>query len=170
MSCNEIIQFLLKLTPSSKPRLWVIINLSILLYSVVVLCLLAFTHEGSNKYDRFVREWYLTYDVIVCIVWLLETTLVMVTTHFKTSNTPVEREFPLSKVHIIEWLFALFFVHDSISRSLKKIRGKDHTTEMGLDVTINAIAYAYALYVQYNEYIDKTKQGFTELPDDEEEQ
>jgi hypothetical protein len=174
---DEIGHFIKKFTPSSAPRLWVVINVTILLYSILVLCLLAFTHEGLAWYDALVVEWYLTYDVIVCIVWLVETSLRMMSspvgTPDDTSTSDESPHFRWSKLLIAEWLMAIYFVFDAVSRSRNKSSNgqeADQTISMELDVSICAIAYVYILYVQYKEHEEKLKQGDTEYPSEKQDQ
>ena len=175
MGCtgNEICHIVKKFTPSSAPRLWVVINVTILLYSILLLCLLAFTQEGSNWYDTLVMEWYLTYDVIVCLVWLIETSFRMISsigTDDRTTSSSCNdsAQFRWSKWLVAEWLMALYFVFDSVSRSRNKSSNgqEDETIWMGLDLSINAIAYVYLLYVQYKEHEEKMKQVDSEEPAD----
>lgn len=82
MTFDNIIRLSLRVSPQSIPRFWTWINVTLLLYSAALLFLLAFRDEGDIAYDVFVDEWYLTYDVVICFVWLIETSLTMVQTWF----------------------------------------------------------------------------------------
>jgi hypothetical protein len=75
---DSIFRYALIVSPQSIPRFWTFVNVTLFLYSTALLFLLAFRDEGDWAYDACVDEWYLTYDDVICLVWLIETSLTMV--------------------------------------------------------------------------------------------
>jgi hypothetical protein len=175
MTFDDILRFSLTVSPQSIPRFWTFVNVILLFYSTVLLVILAFRGEGDVTYDLLASEWYLTYDVVICLVWLIETSLTMAqtwlvvikplslssldstTTTGAVSSTPITAASSrstssiCSKWHIIEWILALYFLMDSIVRVVKKVHGNDHTADMVFDVSINCMAYGYVVVAQYLE-------------------
>ena len=174
MKLDDIIRLSLTLSPQSIPQFWTFMNAILLLYSTALLIILAFRDEGDRVYDVLAHEWYLTYDVVVCLVWLVETSLTMAQTWFigavpsssldnntTTITTGTSAVSPITttlssssswwKCHVVEWILALYFVMDSMVRVMKNVHGKGHTTGMAFDVSINLMAYGYVLIAQYLE-------------------
>jgi hypothetical protein len=106
-----------------------------------------FRDEGDVEYDMLSGQWYLLYDVILCIVWLIETSLTMV----QTWIVDIEQSNKCSWFLIILWIFALYATIDSIIRINKKVHGNDHTSDMMIDVVINFLMYGYIVIAQYIE-------------------
>jgi hypothetical protein len=147
-------KFLVKFTPKAAPIIWIFINIAIVLCSVALLCILAFTGEDS-KYDDFARDWYLTYNIVTSIIWLSETSLRMINEAYvpvlshENSNTMLRGCWYHRTTY--EWILAGYFVIDSILMVWKRHKGQDHTDHMGLVVAICVVAYMYAFWVTYTD-------------------
>jgi hypothetical protein len=155
---NDLLRKCLLYSPESAPRYWKFLNTTLFVYSGALLIILAFRDEGEIEYDIFAKEWYLTYDVVTCLVWLIETSLTMAQTWLvveppslssSSSSSTTTSSLIWYKLHIVEWILALYFLTDSIVRITKKVRGKGHTTGMSVDVSINLVAYGYIITAQY---------------------
>lgn len=181
MKFDSIFRYALIVSPQSIPRFWTFVNVTLFLYSTALLIILAFRDEGDWAYDVCADEWYLTYDVVTCLVWLIETSLTMVwlvvtvppsshdsapsspTTNGASAVPPIDTSSSSSstgwkssiwwflKWHIVEWILAFYFLIDSTIRVVKTVHGVDHTADMVFDVGLNFLAYGYILIAQYIE-------------------
>jgi hypothetical protein len=163
---SSIVQVLLRFSPEAAPGFWTIINATIFLYSIALLVIVAFRDEGDIAYDKLAQEWYLTYDVITCLVWLLETSMTMTRTWCNQSSDSTKRTSIWEKLHIVEWILAIYFVADSITRIIRKKRGEDHTVDMALDIGLNVVGYGYILFRQYRERCNKELNDGFQIIDD----
>ena len=168
--CHGLLDFTVDyLTPGRNPLLWVLINASVVVYSLALLVLEAYYAEDESKWAlRLANQSYLVYDFSTTIIWVLETILgavcVMDTTstsrarrashsspkngahnsmHAAISNDETWRfSLPASVLHVI---IALFFLMDSFTTLLTWKWKKEDIVVDAMWVAINLAAYTLVL-------------------------
>ena len=137
---------LLLWSPLAAPYFWLLINASIILYSLFLSCILIIGPD--YKIDHFAIENYLAYDLITCIIWAVELSLSMLS-HVLLSDV---KEWENKRSTQIEAVIAVYFLIYSICNIFKKHRGEEWTDRaMLIDVFINLIAYIYEIFIRVKE-------------------
>jgi len=130
-------------SPLAAPYFWLITNVSIIVYSLFLLYLLA-----NSMVDHFSIENYLAYNVITCLIWFIEVSLVILT-HVRLASV-IELKHRWST--IVEGIFAAYFLIDSTYDILQKHLGSDYSERMMfIDVFINLLAYMFEVYMRMKE-------------------
>ena len=133
-------------SPLAAPNFWLIINASVILYSIFLSYILII--GPKHKIDHFAIENYLAYDFITNFVWLIELLLSMLS-HIRLSDV---KEWENKRSTQIEAAIAFYFLIDSIHNVFKKHKGKKwRDREMFVGVFINLLAYVYEMYVRVKE-------------------
>lgn len=157
------------LTPGRNPLLWVIINSSVMIYSLALLVLEAFYAEDESKWAlRLANQSYLVYDFSTTIIWVLETILGAVSIIDTTDTSRTRRtshssakngvhsgmrasitidetwrfSLPASILHVI---IALCFLMDSFTTLLTWKWRKEDIVVDAMWVAINLAAYTLVL-------------------------
>ena len=122
-------------SPLAAPYFWLTINASIILYSLFLLYLLV-----NSKVDHFSIENYLAYNVITCLIWIIEVSLVILT--YVRLASVIEWKHRWS--HLVEAILAAYFLIFSIYDIFQTHRGADYSERMMIiDLLINLLAYIY---------------------------
>ena len=127
-------------SPQHSPFVWLIINLNVLGYSIVLL-VFALGAAPQSRFAMFTKASYLYYDFITTIVWTCEAGLKewSVRTSHRKELCMIRVELAMS---IIFAVLTTFSLHDSIIQ-------KNEPSIGVWDVIINILAYTYQVYESY---------------------
>ena len=150
------------LAPEHCPMAWLVINASILAYSLILFFMMVC--GGPRRFVNFTKESYLWYDFITTAIWCLEAFL-----REWSSRTSHRRYIWMIRIELV---LALYFVICS-AISLYKFSFRTHKAEGDLiNVVINAIAYAYMVFETGGMAVDSVlrKLGIERAEDNAEEE
>jgi hypothetical protein len=148
---------ILSSTHSPKYLIWTIVNLTVLLFSVVLFVDILYAVDHGNERPVAVAE-FLIYNFVTSLLWILEVAL-------KTYENSKDK-FHLSAATgwmIAEWVVSLYFVCDSVHLVIQWKLNKSDLSEDLSAAVIGIISYSYLTASTFQAY-------YTSLPKCEYEQ
>lgn len=134
---------ILKYSPNSAPRAWLLINGAILAWSVLLLCELLLTISPEDRLEG--TRAYLLYNFGATLIWVVEVGLHLLEHHqlkVHSSTNPNHEHKDLYWL-LAELIIALYFLYDS-TRVFVLWRTPDSNVRAQLlDTIINIAAYLY---------------------------